>query len=47
MVLEIWSRKQAIKFAMKTVDIPTTQEISHFEVTNEYNAHHFLQSQTN
>jgi hypothetical protein len=29
-------------FAMERVDIPTTQEISHVEITNEGNAHHFF-----
>jgi hypothetical protein len=30
---------------METVDIPTTQENSHVEITNENNAHHFLRCQ--
>jgi len=41
MVLSI-PQKQAKKFALETANIPTTQESSHVEVTNEDSAHHFL-----
>jgi len=30
---------QTTKFATETADIPTTQESSHVEITNEDNAH--------
>jgi hypothetical protein len=33
------------KFAMQTVNIPMTQESSHIKITNQDNAHHFLQHQ--
>jgi hypothetical protein len=28
-------------FPMETADIPTTQQSSHVEITNEYNTYHF------
>jgi hypothetical protein len=34
--------KEKTKLAMKTSNIPTTQESSHVKITNEYNAHHIL-----
>jgi hypothetical protein len=33
------------KFEMETAHVPMTQENSHDEITNEDNAHHFLQHQ--
>jgi hypothetical protein len=47
MALATWSRKRTTKFAMKMVDISTTQETLHIEVTNEENPHYFLQYQEN
>jgi len=38
----IISKVNSMMFARKTDDIPTTQENSHVEITNEDNAHHFL-----
>jgi hypothetical protein len=34
-----------LKFAGETAIIPTIQEGSHVEITNEGNVHHFLQYQ--
>jgi hypothetical protein len=33
------------KFPMETANIPTTQESSYIEITNEENANHFLRYQ--
>jgi hypothetical protein len=42
MVFSICSPKQITKFSMETDDVSTTQEMSHVEITNEENVHHFL-----
>jgi hypothetical protein len=34
--------KATYKFAVETTDNPMTQENSHFEITNDENAHQFL-----
>jgi hypothetical protein len=41
MVLSLWCQKQTRNFAVETVEIPSTQESSHVEVTNNVDAHHF------